>query len=192
MCTSQLIGLPDGVGEEPESRAHVRVPGHQMISSWKNISSKINQFWRSTCSSTCQTCPVPRPRCWMMCPRPFASCSELISMRSRAPASTSDSINWNFYLHFRETAAHLAKLTFLFSSVLISVASISVDCPQLFPLTFHKDFSKSAIPYFFSVLHSQSAMLVTILTIVKCQSEPTFLNVLIFVDNSAWLWIRGN
>ena len=45
MSTSELIVLPDGVGEEPEPWAHVRVPGHQMVSSCKNIciSSKIDQ-----------------------------------------------------------------------------------------------------------------------------------------------------
>ena len=67
---------------------------------------------------------------------------------------------------------------------MFAVASISLDCPQLFPKTFHKDFPKSAIPDFFSAIDSQSGMLVTRFAIFQCQSESAFLNVLIFFDNN--------
>ena len=67
---------------------------------------------------------------------------------------------------------------------MFAVASISLDCPQLFPKTFHKDFPKSDIPDFFSAIDSQSGMLVTRFAIFQCQSESAFLNVLIFFDNN--------
>ena len=94
-----------------------------------HVSSKINPFCRSTCSSTCRTCPAHRPSSWNLCPRPFASC--LKPVRKDAQVSINNAINkcrapipnLNFYLHLRlgETAAHLAQLI----SVLISVANSS-------------------------------------------------------------------
>ena len=99
-----------------------------------DISSPLKWIWQSTCSSTCHTCPAPRPRCWKLSPRPFvrpsASMSTSIRITNAIHTNGASSLikiwyihitNLIFYLYFRDTAAHLAQLIPLY-------------------LTLHKDF----------------------------------------------------
>ena len=137
--------LPDWVGEEPEPWTHLRIPDHQIISScWdiSHLSLQINQFRRSTCSSTCRTCPVHRPRCWKLCPRPSSG-------RRSASISISIRINITNGIHPHRAKEHqdLTPSTWTFTFTLEKQQPIlpgwspclALGCND-FPSTFHMDF----------------------------------------------------
>ena len=76
----------------------------------------------------------------------IVSDSALFSIHTNGAAAWT-SINLNFYLHFRDTAAHLVQMIPLYW---VQLQRFPQDFLQWFLLTFHDDFSKSLISDLFS------------------------------------------